>query len=398
MDIVERFITYAKFGTQSNPNSGTHPSSEALWPFARHLVQELTDIGLENVHVDEHCYLYAWLPATPGKEAVPTLGLIAHIDTSDAVPGDNVHPRIVRFGGNTIQLNADLTLEPNPIYRGQELIVTDGTTLLGSDDKAGVAEIVSAVEYLIAHPELPHGRVAVCFTPDEEIGEGPDFFDIEKFGAVTAYTVDGGELGEIEYENFNAAAAMITVNGLNTHPGYGKNQMRNAVLIASEFLSMLPPAETPSHTEGYEGFYHVHNIEGNESRVTMRFIIRDHDGQRFAERKEYLRHVAQYLNQKYGDNTIHGEIRDQYYNMKQAILPHWELITNASKAMTAAGVTPREIPIRGGTDGCRLSYMGLPCPNLCTGGVNFHSLLEYIPVDALHKMVRVLVELIGLQG
>ena len=398
MDIIDRFLTYVQIGTQSNPYSGSHPSTDVQWTFAHHLVEELNHAGLENAHVDERCYVYAWLPATPGKEDVPTLGLISHMDTSNAVPGDPVHPRIVRFGGNSIQLNEKLTLVPNPIYRGQELIVTDGTTLLGSDDKAGVAEIVTAVEYLSAHPELSHGRIAVCFTPDEEIGQGSDFFDIQKFGAETAYTVDGGELGEIEYENFNAAAALVTVNGLNTHPGYGKGKMRNAILIATEFLNLLPPAETPANTEGYEGFYHVHNMEGNESKVTLELIIRDHDSQRFAQRKAFLRQISLFLNQKYGDNTIDTEIKDQYYNMKQYILPHRELIDNAAKAMNAAGVTPVEMPIRGGTDGARLSYLGLPCPNLCTGGANFHSLMEYIPVESLRKMEKVLVELAQLQG
>ncbi len=397
MDIIERFITYARFGTTSNPRSGEHPSSAVQWPLAHYLVEELKGIGLENPHVDEHCYVYAWLPATPGCEDIPTLGLIAHMDTSDAVPGDPVRPRIVRFVGSPIRLNEKVVLEPNPAYRGQELIVTDGNTLLGADDKAGVAEIVSAAEYLIEHPELPHGRVAICFTPDEEIGEGADFFDIQKFGATTAYTVDGGELGEIEYENFNAAAAVVTLNGLNTHPGNGKGLMRNAILLAVEFLNLLPAAETPSHTEGYEGFYHVGHISGNESRATLEFIIRDHNEKHFQQRKAVMQHATQFMNLKYGLNAVETEIRDQYYNMKQHILPHWELIENASAAMQQVGINPREVPIRGGTDGARLSYMGLPCPNLCTGGANYHSLMEYIPVESLRKMQQVLVALIGLQ-
>lgn len=398
MDIVERFITYAKFGTTSDPYSGEHPSTEVQWPLARYLVSELAEAGLENPHVDDRCYVYAWLPATPGKEDVPVLGLIAHMDTSSAVPGDPVNPRIVHFGGKTIRLNEHVTLEPNPAYRGQDLIVTDGNTLLGADDKAGVAEIVSAVIYLLQHPEIPHGRVAICFTPDEEIGEGANFFDVEKFGAETAYTVDGGELGEIEYENFNAAAAVVTVNGLNTHPGAGKGKMKNAVLMATEFLGLLPPAETPAHTEGYEGFYHIHKIAGNESKATMEFIIRDHDEMRFQQRKTFLLQATQFMNLKYGGNTVETEIKDQYYNMKEHILPHPELIENAKKAMEKVGVHAQEMPIRGGTDGARLSYMGLPCPNLCTGGANYHSLMEYVPVASLQKMEQVLIELIQLQG
>ncbi len=397
MDIIARFMTYARFGTSSDPYSGQHPSTEVQWPLARYLVEELQGIGLENPHVDDHCYVYAWLPATPGLEDVPALGLIAHMDTSNAVPGDPVQPRIVLFTGSPIRLNEQVTLTPNPAYRGQKLIVTDGNTLLGADDKAGVAEIVSAVEYLVQHPELPHGRVAICFTPDEEIGEGADLFDIAKFGAETAYTVDGGELGEIEYENFNAAAARVTLNGLNTHPGNAKGIMRNAILLANEFLNLLPPAETPAHTEGYEGFFHVQNISGNESSVTMEFIIRDHDEKLFQQRKALLLHATQFMNLKYGTNAVSTQVKDQYYNMKQHILPHRNLIDNAARAMEQVGIQPCEVPIRGGTDGARLSYMGLPCPNLCTGGANYHSLMEYIPVESLRKMQTVLVNLICMQ-
>ena len=397
MNITERFLTYARMGTQSDPFSGTHPSSASQFELAHYLVGELTSLGLENPHVDEHCYVYAWLPATPGMESVPTLGLIAHMDTAYAVPGAPVNPRIVRFDGNPIPLNETVTLTPNPAYVGQDLIVTDGNTLLGADDKAGVAAIVTAVAYLVEHPEIPHGRVAVGFTPDEEIGEGPMFFDVPGFGAKTAYTVDGGELGEIEYENFNAAACKVTIHGVNIHPGAAKNVMKNAVLMASEFISLLPPAETPAHTEGYEGFFHVNRISGDENEATLRMIIREHDSEKYEARKALVEEIARFMNHKYGEGTVTLDLRDSYRNMKEMILPHMELIENAKAAMEAVGVEPLVVPIRGGTDGARLSFMGLPCPNLCTGGANYHSLQEYVPIPSLEKMAQVLVELIRLQ-
>lgn len=397
MNITERFLTYARMGTQSDPTTGTHPSTPTQFELARYLVRELTQLGLENPHVDEHCYVYAWLPATPGMESIPTLGLISHMDTADAVPGAPVNPRIVHFDGSPIQLNEEVTLEPNPAYIGQDLIVTDGNTLLGADDKAGIAAIVTAAAYLLEHPELPHGRIAICFTPDEEIGEGPVFFDIPGFGAKTAYTVDGGELGEIEYENFNAASCTVSVHGVNIHPGSAKNVMKNSVLIANEFISLLPPAETPAHTEGYEGYFHVNHISGDENLTTLRLIVREHDSEKFKARKQLLVEIAHILNCKYGDGTVVLELRDSYYNMKEMILPHMYLIENAKASMAAAGVEPRVVPIRGGTDGARLSFMGLPCPNLCTGGANFHSLREYVPIPSLEKMAEVLVKLICLQ-
>lgn len=397
MNITERFLNYARIGTQSDPSTGAHPSTPAQFELARYLVKELTELGLENPYVDGHCYVYAWLPATPGMETVPTLGLISHIDTSDAVPGAPVNPRIVRFDGSPIRLNDEITLEPNPAYIGQELIVTDGNTLLGADDKAGIAAIVTAAAYLLEHPQIPHGRVAIGFTPDEEIGEGPSFFDIPGFGAKTAYTVDGGELGEIEYENFNAASCAVAIHGVNIHPGAAKNIMKNAILMANEFISLLPPAETPAHTEGYEGFYHVGRISGDENLTTLHLIIREHDDAKFQGRKQFLEDIAGFMNRKYGEGTVVLDLRDSYRNMKEMILPHKELIENARAAMEAAGVEPREVPIRGGTDGAQLSFMGLPCPNLCTGGANYHSLREYLPIPSLEKMAEVLVKLICLQ-
>ena len=347
--------------------------------------------------LDEYGYVYAHLPASPGCEDARPLGLIAHMDTAPAASGENVQPRVVRYEGGELALGASV-LSPQDYpslerYVGQELIVTDGTTLLGADDKAGVAEIVSACAELLAHPEIPHRAIAVCFTPDEEIGRGADHFDRAKFPAPVAYTVDGGELGEIEYENFNAAAAELTVRGLNIHPGEAKNKMKNAVLMANQFLSLLPPAQTPAHTEGYEGFYHVCAMEGDESLARVQLIVRDHDRKKFETRKDFLRRTADYLNTVWGAGSFELTVRDSYYNMKEKILPHMDLIENAQAAMRAADVAPRIVAIRGGTDGAQLSWEGLPCPNLSTGGLNFHSIHEYIPVESLQKMTRVLVAL-----
>ena len=398
MNVTERFLKYVSFDTQSDENSESVPSTQKQMTLGAQLVGELSALGLENAHMDQTGYVYAFLPASKGCESLPTMGLIAHMDTSPDVSGANVKARIVRYEGGDLPLGngAALTLEAFPFlqkYQGQELIVTDGTTLLGADDKAGVAEIVSACEYLLAHPEIKHPRIAVGFTPDEEIGRGADHFDVEKFGASYAYTVDGGEIGEIEYENFNAASVKVTVKGVNIHPGSAKNRMKNAILMANEFLSMMPPAEIPAHTEGYEGFYHVHDFNGCESNVTFAMLIRDHDREKFEARKTFLENLTAYLNGKWGAGSFTLEIRDSYYNMKEKILPHMELIENAKVAMLAVGVEPLVVPIRGGTDGARLSYMGLPCPNLSTGGANFHGIHEFVPVASLEKMVGVLVAL-----
>ena len=334
----------------------------------------------------------------PGREDLPALGFIAHMDTAPGVSGENVKPRCLRYEGGDIELGNGEALRvkdfPNLAkYVGQELIVTDGTTLLGADDKAGVAEIVSACACLLAHPEEKHRQIAVCFTPDEEIGRGPDHFDFAKFPAKQAYTVDGGEIGELEYENFNAAAAKVRIHGVNIHPGEAKNKMKNAALLAAEFVSLLPAAEAPAHTEGYEGFYHVTGLSGDESAAQVSLILRDHDREKFEGRKRFLQQLTDYLNLRHGEGTFTLELKDSYYNMKEMILPHMELIHRAEEAMRACGVEPRIVPIRGGTDGARLSYQGLPCPNLCTGGANFHGIHEFVSADAMEKMVRVLTAL-----
>lgn len=398
MNVIERFLKYVSFDTRSDENSESVPSTEKQKVLGAYLAQELQKMGMKDARMDECGYVYAFLPATPGKEHLPVMGLIAHMDTSPDVSGADVKPSIVRYEGGDLPLaNGDcLSLATFPFlekYVGQELIVTDGNTLLGADDKAGIAEIVSACAYLLEHPEIAHGGIAVAFTPDEEIGSGADHFDVEGFGASFAYTVDGGELGEIEYENFNAASAKVEVKGVNIHPGSAKDRMKNAVLMATEFISMLPPAETPAHTEGYEGFYHVHGFSGDESAATFGMIIRDHDREKFESRKVFLEKLTAYLNDKWGKGSFTLTLRDSYYNMKEKILPHMELIENAKAAMQDVGVKPLVVPIRGGTDGARLSYMGLPCPNLSTGGANFHGVHEFIPVRSMEKMVLVLLNL-----
>lgn len=401
MNAVERFLKYVTYDTQSDEHSTTFPSSAKQKILGEALAAELSQMGLQGAHMDQYGYVYGWLPATPGCEGVPCMGLIAHMDTSPSAPGANVKPRLVRYEGGDIVLNAERGIvmkaadfESLAKYRGQDLIVTDGTTLLGADDKAGVAEIFTAVEYLASHPEIPHGRIAVGITPDEEVGQGADHFDVEGFGAAVAYTVDGGELGEIEYENFNAAAAAVTIHGVNIHPGSAKNKMKNALLIAHDYVGLMPPAETPAHTEGYEGFYHLSELAGDETKTVLQYIIRDHDRAKFEARKTFLLRAADYLNQRYGAGTVEVALKDQYYNMREQIEPHMYLILKARAAMEAVGITPMEVPIRGGTDGARLSYMGLPCPNLCTGGVNFHSVHEYIPTAALEQMTQVLIRLV----
>ena len=395
MDVKERFLRYVTFHTTSDEESGTVPSTPGQLVLGKALAEELAELGLSHVEQDENGYVYGVLPASPGCEALPGLGFLAHMDTAPGVSGENVKPRCLRYEGGDIRLgNGEaLLLKDFPQlanYVGQELIVTDGSTLLGADDKAGVAEIVSACEFLLRHPEISHRRLAVCFTPDEEIGRGPDHFDFSKFPAKVAYTVDGGEIGELEYENFNAAAAKVCIHGVNIHPGEAKNKMRNAALLAAELVNLLPAAEAPAHTEGYEGFYHVTDLQGDESAARVGLIIRDHDREKFEGRKRFLQQLTDYLNLRHGEGTFTLELKDSYYNMKEMILPHMELIHRAEEAMRACGVEPRIVPIRGGTDGARLSYQGLPCPNLCTGGANFHSVYEYIPVSSLETMVRVL--------
>lgn len=399
MSVLERFLKYVSYGTNSDEESGSCPSTPSQLVFGRALASELQALGAEGVRQDENGYVYGFIPATEGRENDPTIGFISHMDTSPAVKGDGVRPRVVRYEGGDVILNDGVRLSPLEFpalngHIGDTLVVTDGTTLLGADDKAGIAEIFTACEYLAEHPEISHGPISVCITPDEEIGRGADRFDIELFGADWAYTVDGGELGEIEYECFNAASAELTVNGLNIHPGSAKNRMKNAALLACKFVNMLPAAETPAHTEGYEGFYHVCELKGDESRASVKLIVRDHDRANFERRKAFLQSTVDYLNGVFGEGTFVLAVKDSYYNMKEKILPHMHIIEEAENAFRRAGVTPRSVAIRGGTDGARLSYMGLPCPNLSTGGANFHSIHEYVSVSAMEKMVEVIIEII----
>ncbi len=399
MTVLDRFLSYVAFDTRSDDTTQTVPSTEKQKILGAFLAKELQKMGLKNAKMDDFGYVYGYLPPSFGCESEPNLGLIAHMDTSPDVSGKDVKPRIVRYEGGDIELGHGVSMKEKEFpslarYIGKELIVTDGSTLLGGDDKAGVAEIFSAIEYLVEHPEVKHRGVAVCITPDEEIGRGADHFDFSQFPAKVAYTVDGGELGEIEYENFNGAGVKLTVHGVNIHPGSAKNKMKNAVLMANAFISMLPAHETPAHTEGYEGFYHVTGIEGDESKTVLGMIIRDHDREKFEARKAFVRNLVEYLNGIWGEGCFELDMKDSYYNMKEKILPHMELIDNAKAAMLAVGVEPEIIAIRGGTDGARLSYEGLPCPNLSTGGANFHSIHEFVPVFALEKMVDVLLELL----
>lgn len=399
MLVQDRFLKYVSFDTQSDENSASVPSTEKQKVLGAFLAEELAKIGLEGAHMDENGYVYGFLPATSGCEDKPVIGFIAHMDTSPDVSGKDVKPSVIRYEGGDVVLgggNAKLTVKSFPSlekYIGQDLIVTDGTTLLGADDKAGVAEIFTAVEYLVSHTEIAHGKIAVGITPDEEIGSGADHFDIEKFGAKWAYTVDGGEVPEIEYENFNGASVKLTVHGVNIHPGEAKNKMKNAALMLCDFVSRMPAAETPAHTCGYEGFYHLTGIEGDENLATLGMIIRDHDREKFEARKAFVENLVAYMNTVYGEGTFVLDMKDSYYNMKEQILPHMHIIDAAKKAMQKQGLSPVCVPIRGGTDGARLSYMGLPCPNLPTGGVNFHSVHEFISVQSMETMVKVLVEL-----
>lgn len=401
MNVKERFLRYVAMDTRSDPESGAHPSSAKQLTLGKVLRDELAALGLEKVRMTDEGYVYAELPASPGCEELPSIGLIAHMDTSPDVSGENVRAHTITWTGEDTALDADgkYILSRRDFshldrYVGGELIVTDGSTLLGADDKAGIAEIMTALEVLIADPSISHGRVSVCFTPDEEIGEGADFFDVEGFGAAFAYTVDGGALGELEYENFNAASAVVTVSGVNIHPGEAKNKMRNAALLAAEFASLMPPAETPAHTEGYEGFFHLTRIAGDEESARLEYLIRDHDRTLFEKRKDTMRELARFLNSRYGEGVFTLAVEDSYYNMREMIEPHMHIVERAKNAMRSAGVEPVVCPIRGGTDGARLSYMGLPCPNLSTGGHNFHGRFEYIPVRSLESMVRVLTELV----
>lgn len=401
MTAAQRFLRYIRYDTQSDEASDTVPSTQKQRGLGALLAQELRELELEGVELDEKGYVYGFLPATPGRETAPTIALLAHMDTAPGVSGEHVQPRQVPCTGEDIVLNEDLgvvmetAVFPDLLENvGKTLIVTSGTTLLGADDKAGLAEIIAAVAYLRAHPELPHGRVALCFTPDEEIGRGADHVDLEKLGADFGYTVDGGPLGTLEYENFNAAGAEVRIQGVNIHPGEAKGKMKNASRLAAEFIAMVPPAEAPAYTEGYEGFYHLCSVEGDESRARLSWLIRDHDRENFQARKESLERIAAYLNARYGSGTVTLRIQDSYYNMKEKLLPHPEILERARDAFRAVGVAPRDVPIRGGTDGAKLSFLGLPCPNLSTGGYHYHGIFEYIPREDLETMADVLVQLL----
>ena len=398
MKVHVRFLNYVKIDTQSIPEAEKIPSSEKQKDLARLLVQEMISIGIEDAYMDENGYVYG---KVKGNTNAPVIGFIAHMDTSPDMSVKNVKPRIVYdYDGSDIVLNEEKqivmetkTFEHLLKYLGQDLIVTDGTTLLGADDKAGIAEILTMAEYFIKNPHIKHGTIKIGFTPDEEVGKGADLFNIEEFGADYAYTVDGGEIGELEYENFNAASAKVRINGVNIHPGTAKNKMKNSILIAMEFHSMLPVYETPENTEGYEGFSLLNEMSGNVEKTLLEYIIRDHDIDKFNAKKERFKKIADYLNDKYGQGTVELKLEDSYFNMKEKILPHMHIIENAVEAMKNIGIEPKVVPIRGGTDGARLSYMGLPCPNLCTGGHNFHGKYEYIPVQSMEKVVELLIEI-----
>ena len=400
MNITERFLKYVSFCTTSDEETNMTPSTPGQMEFAKYLASELKEIGMQEVTLDENGYVMATLPAN--VEGKPTIGFIAHMDTAPDASGKNVKARIVEnYDGQDILLNAEKNIVfevakyPEILdYKGQDIIVTDGTTLLGADDKAGLAEIVTACEYLIQHPEIQHGKIRVGFTPDEEIGQGADHFDVEKFGCDFAYTMDGGAVGELEYENFNAAGCKVKVHGVNVHPGYGYHKMINSMRIANHFATMLPRWETPEHTQGYEGFYHLIAMNGSVEETTLQYIIRDHDRARFESRKREIEHLARKINQEYGEGTVEVEIRDQYYNMREKVEPVMHIVTLVEAAMKEVGVTPKVQPIRGGTDGARLSFEGLPCPNIFAGGVNFHSRFEYLPIPSMEKAMEVILQIV----
>lgn len=405
MKAYERFIKYTAFDTSSSSaNKNETPSSSSQRVFAEYLLKELKDLGVDNSYIDDKSFVYATIPATKGKENKPKIGFIAHLDTVEDVSGKNIKANIIKdYDGKDIVLNKEKNIIFSPKdfnnlnkYIGSDLIVTDGTTLLGADDKAGIAEIMTMLETIMKDKTIEHGEIKIAFTPDEEIGSGIDHFNVEGFNADFAYTIDGGELGEIEYENFNAASCNVVVNGVNVHPGYAKNKMKNALLLAIEFNNMLPQNEKPEYTDNYEGFYHLSYIEGNEENAKLEYIIRDHDREKFENKKEFIKNICEFLNKKYGDNTFEIELKDSYFNMKEKILPYMHLIENAKRAFNECGIKEKQVPIRGGTDGARLSFRNLPCPNLSTGGENFHSRFEYIPVQSLEKMTEVLLKIVDI--
>ena len=398
--MINRFLKYVKIATDSNPENLQCPSSDIQWDLVKVIVEDLKELGLKDISLDENCYIMATLPANCTEE-IPSIGFIAHMDTAPTYNGIGVNPRIVKYEGGDIVLNKELNIILSPKdfshmnnYIGQDLIVTDGKTLLGADDKAGIVEIIEAIKYLKEHPEIKHGEIKIGFTPDEEIGRGANFFDVEKFNCKFAYTVDGGELGELEYENFNAASAVIKIKGRDIHPGTAKNSMINSIMIAMELNSMLPPEQRPEHTENYEGFFLLNDMKGTVEDTTMNYIIRDHSMKKFNEKKNLIKAAVMYLQLKYKDACIEIEVKDSYYNMREKIEPVMYVIDLAKKSMEELGIEPHIRPIRGGTDGARLSYKGLPCPNLFTGGHNFHGKFEYISVQSMEKARDLIVKII----
>ncbi|SHF42810.1 peptidase T [Dysgonomonas macrotermitis] len=400
MNVVDRFIKYVQFDTESNTETHTTPSTPGQLVLAEELKKELIELGLTGVTLDNNGYVMATLPANTDKQ-IPTIGFVAHMDTSPDLTGKNVKPRIVNsYDGKDIVLHKENNIILSPIdfpellqFEGQDLIVTDGTTLLGADDKAGIAEIMTAMQYLLEHPEIKHGKIRICFTPDEEIGEGADHFDVEKFGAEWAYTMDGGIIGELEYENFNAAGAKISIQGRSVHPGYAKGKMVNALIIANKLISFLPESQRPEHTCNYEGFFHLVGMSGSVDSANVSFIIRDHDRKLFEKRKQLLTDTVAYLQKLYPSSGINLEIKDQYYNMREKVEPVIKIVDYAFEAMQQLDITPIVKPIRGGTDGARLSFMGLPCPNIFAGGLNFHGRYEFVPIPSLEKATQVIVKI-----
>lgn len=401
--LLERFLRYISIDTQSDPNSATFPSTTRQFDLLRMLADELKSFGLEDAHMDEHGYVMATLPANTDKE-VPVVGFLAHVDSSPDMAASNIRAQVIEnYSGGDVLLNRELEMYMKVAdfpelenYKGQTLITTDGTTLLSADDKAGIAEIMTAVEFLCQHPEIKHGTIKIGFTPDEEIGRGVDYFDVKKFGAQYAYTLDGGEIGELEFENFNAAFARVQIQGRNIHPGTAKGKMKNAILIGHEFNEMLPVFERPEHTEGYEGFFHITKFDGVVEQAEIQYIVRDHDQQLFEDKKQLMRDIAAFMNRKYGEGTIQLQLNDQYYNMREKVEPVYHIVAIAEKAIRELGIKPIIKPIRGGTDGSRLSYMGLPCPNIFAGGHNFHGKYEYIPLESMEKATQVMLKVIEL--
>ena len=399
MELKDRFLKYVSYDTQSSEESSTFPSTDKQLVLLRDLAEEMKQLGMVEVSMDKNGYVMGTIPASKGKENAPVIGFISHVDTSPDMSGHDIKPQVIEcYDGGDIRLNQRLTMRVEDFpelsfFKGHTLIHTDGTTLLGADDKAGVAEIMAAAEYLLSHPEVEHGKIRIGFTPDEEIGRGVDFFDVKAFGAQFAYTVDGGMEGELEYENFNAASAKIRIQGKNIHPGYAKDKMINALQVACEINSMLPVAQRPEHTEGYEGFYHLVGLNGTVEEAEISYIIRDHDRAKFEAKKHYLQGIVALLTEKWGAGVINLQLKDQYYNMREMVEPHPEVIDKALAAMKEAGVEPIVRPIRGGTDGSRLSYMGLPCPNLFTGGMNFHGKFEYCSLTTMKRAMQVIINL-----